>query len=208
MPAQKYFFDDIKDRAIRDAYTSQDINRRGGTVNNLARRLGIPRSILLRRARKLGLNPRVAKYGVAWTAEEDELLEQHAWKTPETISKIFRRAGFERSANAIECRRTRELGMGRREAISDAGIYKLSEAAALLGCNHTFLSGLIAEKKLLAKREGSREDGRASQWLIAEKDLRRVVIDYTAHLNFARIDKYWLVDLLTGTSRMKHAGDL
>jgi hypothetical protein len=55
--------------------------------------------------------------------------------------------------------------------------------------------------------EGTRSDGRASQWLVKEKDLRKFVINYTAHLNFARIDKFWLVDLLTGSSKPKQDSD-
>ena len=206
MSAQKYFFDDHKDKLIREAYQSPDRRRHGGTVSVLATRLGIPRCIILRRARMLGLNPPITRYE-PWTKAEDDLLLEHAWKCPEVISRHMKKAGFSRSANAIEQRLQRTHGMGRRDAILDAGLYTLRDSATLLGCEQSLLSRLIAEKKLNAIREGNRSDGRAVQWLIHEKDLRKFVINYTAHLNFARIDKFWLVDLLTGSSKPKQLGD-
>lgn len=207
MPPQKYFFDDHKDRLIRAAYSSPDVNRRCGPIKTLERSLGIPRAILLRRARKLGLVPRVARYGKTWSREEEALLMKHSWKSPEVISRHLHKAGFERSATAVQIRMKCALGLSRSEAREDAGVYVLSELARLLGCGHRFLANLIESGELPAQREGERSDGRASQWLIQRKHVRKLVIDYTGSLNFARIDKFWLVDLLTGSSRAKQMND-
>ena len=83
---------------------------------------------------------------------------------------------------------------------------KLAEAARLLGCSPKFLRELIERGELKAvadEGEQPRPDGRVAAWLIKEADLREVIIQYTAHLNFGKIDKFWLVDVLTNSGREK-----
>lgn len=203
MPAPKYFFDDLKDKMIRHAYTSPDVGRRNGPIKALARRLDIPTYALLRRARKLGLNPRVARYGKAWTDAELAIVRQHAERTAETISRRLAKAGFIRTPNAVSICLKRQLGLSRKEARMEAGMYNLTDAARLLGCDEKLLSRMIGCGDLPAKRVDGRPDGRASYYLVREKDLRKMLIQHTAHFNFGRIDKYWLVDLLTGQSIAK-----
>ena len=188
---------------VREAYTSPDINRKTGPILALSTKLGIPRAILLKRARKLGLHPQIARHGVRWTAEQDEFLLRYAHLTPETISKKFAARGTPRSPSAVALRLERAHRTSRCTVLQEKGMYTESEACRLLGVHHKLLNRLIEAKDLPATRDGQRADGRAQQWLIKEKDLRELVINYTAHINFDRVDKYWLVDLLTRTHSLK-----
>lgn len=207
MPQKKYFFDDYKDRLVREAYASPDVNRRAGPILALSAKLGIPRAILLRRARKLGLHPQIARYGVKWTAEQDDFLLRHAHLTPEILSQRFAQAGMPRSPSAVAIRLNRMHRFSRNEALQDQGLLKEAEVCRLLGVHHRFLSRLIESGDLPATREGQRSDGRAQQWLIREADIRNLIVNYTAHINFARVDKYWLVDLLTRSHAPKKQKD-
>lgn len=203
MPAQKYFFDDIKDKLIRQAYTSPDVGRRCGPIKALSRRLGIPTGILLRRARQLGLNPRVARYGKVWTEPELAIVRRYAERSSVVVSRHLAKSGFTRTPNAVAICLKRQLGFTRREARMEAGLYNLTDAARLLGCDEKQLGRMIGLGDLPAKRVDGRSDGRANYYLVREKDLRKLLIQHTAHFNFGRIDKYWLVDLLTGQSIAK-----
>jgi hypothetical protein len=200
MPAQKYFFDDQADRAIREAYSSPELGR--SAIKALERRLGIPRQIVFRRALKLGLTPRHTRQP-RWSATEERLLQQHAWKAPDVIARHLRKAGFQRSATAVALHLNRTIGLTRDDARIDAGVYKANEVARLLGVDGRTLMGFIERGELPAQRFDGRSDGRAIYWLVKEKDLRNLLMNYTAHFNFGRIDKYWLVDLLSGRSNLK-----
>lgn len=200
---QKYYFDDQKDELIRAAYSSPNICRKRGAspLNGLIKRFGIPRQIIYRRALRLGVIPPQMRKEPNWTAHEDEILERNSHSHPEVIARILKRNGYSRTPTAIALRQTKRHG-GRTEMRSDRGLLKLNEACRLLGCEYRKLKRFIDAGTLKAVQDayGARADGRTTAWIVKEKDLRELLIRYTAEFNFSRIDKFWLVDLLTGNS--------
>jgi hypothetical protein len=208
---QVYFSTELIDRQIREAYASGDLCRKRGhaAVRDLCRRLGWPKHAVYRRALRLGCIPPTVRKEPPWTAAEDAIAVKNAHLTPHTIARKLGAAGYARTPNAVRLRLHRAHQLGRGEACGDKGLLTANQAAALLGMSHPKqLTRWIEQGVLRATRDHAaqdRPDGRVTAYRIRETDLRDLLIHYTAHFNFARIDKFWLVDLLTGQSVEKRA---
>lgn len=200
MSTQKYFHTEHTDRLIRECYASGRFGRRDAAAQRtLCARLGWPKTTIYRRAIALGVaQPRVKE--PHWSPAEMALLEQHAHKTADVISRIMRRRGYQRTPTAIGIRRKRFLA-GIQQARADAGLMSATAAAPLLGVDAKTISYWIKRGWLTAKRRGTdRSDAQGGdEYEISERDIRDFVIHYTAHVPFQRADKYWLVDLLAGS---------
>lgn len=201
-----YHHNEHTDRIIRNAYSSPDYRqKRGASVKKAAERLGWPRHVVYNRAIVLGVVV-PQKKPEPWTAEEMELLDRHCHKNFRTISRIFRTNGFHRTPTAVGVKLKRTYG-GYKQLRVDSGYVTGAQAADLIGVNDKTLRSYIQKGWLKATRQGT--DRIAAQggdiYRISERDLRKFIINYTAHLNFARIDKYWLVELLVGDTGEKVA---
>lgn len=209
MAHRKYHFSETMDRAIREAYASPDICRKRGQspLSALPQRLHVPQHTIYRRALELGVVTPNMRKEPRWTSAEDAIVAANAHLPAHRIAEKLRRAGYARTPNAANIRRNRNVGIGRTEAREDRGLLKTSEAARLLGMSTAKpLLAWIRQGVLpgvLDQQETDRSDGRISAYLVKQSDLKELLIHYTAHFNFARIDKFWLVDLLTGKSVMK-----
>jgi hypothetical protein len=191
-PRKKWFSTDEIDREIVSTYQN---NPEKNAINKLAERVSRPRWWVTKRAAKLGCYlPRFKEPD--WIKAEEELLEKHAHKTPDIISGIFARNGFARSATAIIVKRKR-LNCDLR----DYDHYTASHLAKEFGVDIKAVTRWINNGWLKASRRGTkrtRSQG-GDMWWVRRRDVKAFVADNVAQIDFRKVDKVWLVDLLVNT---------
>ncbi|MGH6879473.1 hypothetical protein [Hypericibacter sp.] len=164
-----------------------------GAVLALANELGVPRWWLSKQALRLGLAmPHVKE--PPWTEAEKELLGRVPLHDPERAARIFREHGFPRSAAAImnKCKR---LKIARRYRETFSG----TSAARVLGLDNKTVTLMCGAGEIKATRRPTKrlpQQG-GDPWSIERADLRRFVIDNLEYVDFRKVDKFALVDLLT-----------
>lgn len=72
-----------------------------------------------------------------------------------------------------------------------------------LGAHYNTVSRWLSKGRLKGERVG---EG-TGDWLIAEKAVRQFVMDYTAHVDLAKADKFWLVDILCPAGAKRANGE-
>lgn len=175
------------DAAIRRYY--QGTPQWGG-LSKLAHQVGRPVRWVSDRALLLGVQ--VRRFEVAkWSDAEIALLRENASKIPVTISRIFTKHGFKRSANAIGLKLTR-LHCDR----SDDDTYTASGLAALFNVDKTVIVSWIKKGWLKARTRGSDHPNDAYQ--IHHNAVRRFVAENAGAVDIRRVDKFWFIDLLAG----------
>jgi len=128
-----------------------------------------------------------------WRQEELAILEKNADKPALRIHKIMLTHGYRRSVEGIIQERKRK-GM----TLTNAERYTLQGLARILQVSEPKVRGWIRDGLLKATRPGT---GRTEQqggdyYAIAPKDIRNFIVENTSKLDFCKIDKYWLVDIL------------
>lgn len=193
VPRQRWFSNPQIDAAIRNVYQGEP---REGEVKALARTLGRPRWYVSKRATQLGLkSPRFKE--PPWTEAELELAASNAHKQLETIARIMRGAGFARSPTAIKVKLVR---MGRkvgREA--DVNHYTANHLSKLFGVDCHVVTAWIKKGWLSAGNRGTSrtwQQGGDEYW-VHNDSVRQFVIENVAAVDFRKVDKFWLVDVLT-----------
>lgn len=192
----KYQFNEHDDLLIRKNYAAG--NKRSGAVNQLAKRLGCSRTTIHRRAVEIGAIRTTHHKRAPWTEEQNLILEENAHKSLNAINQALIRKGHPSHSLEGIRRQLWRLNLDRRLSKNDAGIYSQADVCRLMGCytktvqRHIRLGLLKAEK---------RADVAQTEYLISAKDLKQFIVNNISVVDFATIDKYWLVDLLTG----KHA---
>lgn len=164
-------------------------------VRRLAEKFGIPRWKVSRQAGIMGLRHMTKKEG-KWTESELKILERNAYKHPETIQKRLRKDGFHRSVQGIVLKRKR------MHLLKSFGFDNTLSLAECLGVDAHAVVRYIQKGWLKARRRGTRRTRQqgGDHWLIKEKDIRAFIIENVSILDFRKIDKFWLVDLLAGGS--------
>lgn len=191
----KWTWSAAQDEAIRRVYAGKPS---GGAVKQLARTLGRPMHAISRRALLLGLSlPRFKE--LPWSEAEIALLRALGGSgNPLAIARVFRAKGFSRTPAAIKVR-LRRLHIHKD---ADDGHFTAAGLGVALGMDRKRVSVLIQRGLLKAKRhrvsEGPLGD---APWRIAARDARAFIVDNVAIIDFARVDKFWLVDLLAGPQR-------
>lgn len=196
---KKYFPTAQIDDAIRKAYASREYGAKtGAAIKELAARLRWPRAIIYRRAVQIGA-AHIKRKEPPWSEDEQSLLEKNAHKDLLCLAQIFRRAGYPRTSNAIGIRIRRHMA-GLQQARIDHGLMSGRQASQCLGIDEKTLRRYIHKGWLKAdRRETARTEVQGGDpYVIREKDLRTFVIEYVEYLHFGRMDKLWLVELLTG----------
>lgn len=184
--------DDRIDDEIRRLHT---IPPKRGEIEALATKLGRPTWWVSRRARELGLvTPRFREE--PWSPAELDLLEETADLSPTRVVKMFKKAGFSRSLNAIMVKRKRLSIKVQRSG------YSSRQIADLLGYDETTIARWIRMGRLRATSYGQdRRDGRQFSYDVSEKDLREFIIQNPTALELRRIPaahQPWLIELLSG----------
>ena len=137
---------------------------------------------------------RITRKEANWSKPEKKILERHAYKHPETIKKILKKAGFHRSVQGIVLKRKR---MHLLQAFDFETAHSLAQC---LGIDAKGVTRYIQKGWLKAKKRGTRRTALqgGDQWLIKTKNIREFIIENVSILDFRKIDKFWLVDLLAG----------
>lgn len=195
-PRQRWFSTPQIDAAIARVYQGEP---REGEVKQLARTLGRPRWWIGKRALKLGLKvPRFKE--LPWSEAELELLAGNAAKQPDTICRVLKAKGYARSPTAIAVKLKRMGHATGRNA--DLQHYTANHLGKLFGTDPHTITLWIKKGWLRAARRGTERTDKqgGDEHKIHWRDVRSFVIDNVAAVDFRKVDKFWLVDVLT----MKH----
>jgi len=168
--------------------------RMNGPVAELAQKTGIPRWKITRRAAQLGLIQRSTRASLYWLDEELAILRANAHFSILTIQRKLREAGFSRSETAVKVKLTR---MGGSSLVD--GHYSALAAAEKFGVDARMVVRWIELGFLPAQHKGSKRTQQqgGDEWVIAQQDLRRFIIDMVGIVDFRKINKFWVVELLT-----------
>jgi len=164
-----------------------------GQVRDLARRLGLPRWKIGRYAIRQGWIATQASQP-DWSEEELAILEHHAHLCPEYIQKRLARSGYHRSSMAIVLKRKR-MRFG-----SNLKGQSATSLAECFGVDMKVVQRWLLQGWLTAKRRGTKRTARqgGDMWFIKEPAVRRFIVNHVDVIDFRKVDKYWLVDVLTG----------
>jgi len=175
---------------IRAAYQGDTGN---GQIRDLAIRLGVPRWKVTRYAISQGFTAKQKKEP-DWSDRELFILQRNAHLTPAMIRRKLKKYGYHRTEVGIVLKRKR------MRFLKNLNGHSASSVAQCFGVDIHTISGYIKNGWLKARKRGT--DRTAAQggdsWYIKEKDIREFIIDSVAVIDFRKIDKYWLVDLLAG----------
>lgn len=191
--AYRHVFTLQADEIIRAEYHRMLHGRRPYSVKKfLGAKLGVPGWVAMRRATELGVS-RVKE--PRWSDAELSLLTEHAWKNPNTITRIFKSHGFQRSVAAIHIMVTRRLG-GR---LANRTWYSGTQLATLLGIDRHLVLRWISSGLLSAKQEGAGRNASQSCDIhkIRNLDFRRFVATNPHVIDLRKVDQLWFIDLLT-----------
>lgn len=195
MSAKKYNFTAEMDDRIRRMYLN-DVGMRSvaykGYVRDLASEYGMPRWRVSKRAVELGILPIQQKEPV-WNDKELSILERNAHKTPANIQIHLRGAGFHRSQQGIYLKRRRMRFLKNLQGQSCRSV------AQCFGVDDHVVTRWIKKGWLKAKKRGTErtEAQGGDHWFIKNKWIRDFIIDSVAVIDMRKVDKYWLIDLLT-----------
>jgi len=142
------------------------------------------------RSRASVLGVRAMQKKADWSRAEEEIIEENAGRTTTTIRDVLKRAGYQRSVNAINCR-IYHCGFERIAVFH----FSASELAELMGVTQKTVGHWIEGGLLKARRASTAERG---PWEITAKDVRAFMIENISRWSPGRIDAWWLVDILTG----------
>lgn len=185
---------DRVDEAIRRVYTgAPDL----GAVKRLAVTLGRSRGWVASRARALGLVvPRFKS--PAWTDEELAALRRNAGMHPARMVRLLQRAGYTRSQTAVIEKR-KELRI-RPEPNDDYSMEQLCEG---FGVTRDTVRRWLERGWLVGERQrGQRGSADAAPadtatWRFSERQVRRFIVDNVGVIDFRKLDRHWLVAVLT-----------
>jgi len=196
MGKKKYIFTPEMDEQIRTLYQTKVAMKSmkyAGPVKKLAEKFGIPRWRVSSRARALGVMP-VQKKEPPWSDTELFMLKQSAHRSPPVVRRYLKRAGYKRSVQGIMIKRTR---MHFSRATMNG--YTCRLLAGLFGIDDHAIAGWIKKGWLKAQRRGTArtEVQGGDEWFIRPEAVKEFVIASVAVIDFRKVDKYWLVEILT-----------
>jgi len=198
MGRRKYIFTAEMDEEIRELYLDEVGIRacaRYNPVKSLADRLKIPRYRISRRALELGILAKQKKEP-NWSEEELWILRQCSHRIVPTIQRYLKRAGYSRTQIGIKLKRER-LKIGYNNGYSRNALSKL------FGVDADVIKRWTEKGWIKTKRKGttrtSQQGGDA--YFIRKEWVRAFIIEYVSVIDFRKVDKYWLVELLTDESK-------
>jgi len=164
-----------------------------GPVKKLADKFGMPRWKVSSRARELEVMP-VQKKEPIWSDTELYILQQCAHRSPPVVQKYLKRAGYRRSQQGIRLKRKR-LQLSR----ATMNGYTMRSLAGLFGVDEHVVKPWIKKGRLKAERRGTARTPQqgGDEWFIRPEWVREFMINNVAVIDFRKVDKYWLVEMLT-----------
>lgn len=164
-----------------------------GEVSAFAEKHGIPRWKITNYAQRMGWIKKQKKEP-NWTEAELKILKRNAHKLPGSIQRRLARSGYHRSVTGITVKRKRMRFLQNLEGQS------ASQLALCFGESPKWVTRQIEQGLLQAERRGTNrtlEQG-GDIWYIKDQDVRRFIMENVGGIDFRKIDKFWLVDILTG----------
>jgi hypothetical protein len=176
------------DEAITKTY--QNTTGRG-QVNELALVLRMPKWKVSRRAIHLGL-VKPAKKEPVWSEREIAFLAKWAHMVPEVIAKKLKSHGYHRTSTAIVLKRRRLRLLANLEG------YNAVTLGDAFGVDPKTVTRWIEKGYLKATKRGTNrtEAQGGDMWWIEEKDIRSFIISHVQIIDFRKIEKHWIVDML------------
>jgi hypothetical protein len=166
-----------------------------GAIKKLARTINRSRQWIRMRAIKLGIAiPRFKTPD--WAAAEIEIIVEHGHLGPLALKRRLAKSGFLRTEAAIMSKLYDQGG-----STEDPDHHSANGLARLFGIDIHVVTGWIAKGWLQAQRRGTaRVDQQGGdQWWISRRAIRLFVKDSVQVIDFRKLDKVWLVELLTDT---------
>lgn len=163
-----------------------------GQVRALAKAIGLPRWKITRYAIEQGWTAKQKKEP-DWSEAEIKVLAVNAYLGIHSIQRKLLARGFRRSAFGIQLKRKRLRLPGNLDGQSANGL------AGCLGVDIHFVLRAIANRKLRAIRRGTeRTKAQGGDiWFIKDRWARSYILENLEAIDIRKVDKYWLVDLLT-----------
>lgn len=187
---RKCEFTPAMDDLVRAAYRQYRVFSNRKAIGNCARKLGIPRWIVNRRGRDLGL---AQTKEALWSDAEIAVLERWGHLTDAVIQRKLKAAGYSRSNTAIH------LKVKRLRIKQNLDGYSAWSLAQALGVDSHKVSLWIRRKLLQATLRGTRRteaQGGDSYW-ITHKAVRDFVLRCPDEIDLAKVEKMWFLDLVT-----------
>ena len=190
---KKYFFTEQIDDMIREVYRDK-INIRSklhtGYLKDLSKRLGIPDWRISKRAVELGAMASQKKEP-NWSDRELRILQSSAHLSLPRIQVNLNKLGFHRTQQGIQQKRKH------MRFLQNLNGNSISSVAECFGVDKKTVVRWIKNGLLKStRRETTRTAEQGELFFIKDKWIREFVVDSVAVIDFRKIDKYWVVDLL------------
>ena len=208
--AKKYIFTPEMDEQIRTLYQErvgivppkdQRVNLKKdaykGPVKALADKFGMPRWVVSRRAVGLGVVP-VQKKEPLWSETELWILNKCSHRSPPVVQRYLKRAGYRRSLQGIIIKRKR-LHLSR----ATMNGYTVKQLAGHFNIDDHGIKQWITKGWLTAQRRGTARTPQqgGDEWFIRPEWVKEFVVNNVAVIDFRKVDKYWMVEVLTEVDR-------
>lgn len=194
----KWVFTPEMDERLRVAYRDTVGMSRRPVVRELAEEFDMPRWKVSRRASSLGLVNTLHFQGGgrpgAWTETEKEIVRKNAHRSIEHISRKLKASGFERSPNAVKIFIARHMGPKPKEN------YSATALAKLFGIDSHSITRWIKQGYLKAGTAGTARTPQqgGDAFAIRPEDVREFMVSHLSIIDFRKVDKFWVVEILTG----------
>lgn len=188
-----------QDQRIRELYQPPYVR---GKIAQQARQWNCKCSQVTHRARQLGVKHLLQRQSVRrWTKPEILLVRQNAHLTHEQLSQLLASSGYTRTSHAIDAFRFREGWRSGCERDEMTVGYTSQGLAKILGVWNSTVLRWIRLGWLKAQPEGGKEH--CATYRIHHQELYKFLVTYVHYWNPAKVDKYWLIDVLTRANQRK-----
>lgn len=195
---RKYFITTAMAEEIERVYLSATGKNE---VNELAARLKLPRWKISRYAIQRGWVKKCQKEP-DWTERELNILGQSAHRGLDAIQRRLKKAGFTRSITGIQIKRKRMRFLKNMNGQSGCSL------AECFGVDFKTVQRWIRLGYLRTDRRGTNrlEVQGGDIFYIKDAWVKEFVINCVDIIDFRKVDKWWLVDLLIGAERPANSG--
>ena len=164
-----------------------------GQVRDMAIRLGLPRWKVTRCAIDNGWTAKQKKEP-DWSEKELKILERNAHLTPSVIQRRLRKYGYHRSEVGIVIKRKR------MRFLQNLNGHSARTVSECFGIDIHSVARYIEKGWLKAQKRGTYRTAAQGGdiYYIKDKWIKDFIIENVAVIDFRKVDKYWLVNLLTG----------
>lgn len=176
---QKYTLDDPGRRLILALYDSSSER-----IDELQRRLGVPRGIVQKWAFELGVTRHMER---GWTPEQVEYLRQHFRK--DKAVDIAKHLGHTVSSVRYKANR-----LGLSQTRDDC--YTLTALCEGLGRSHKQAKRWADQGWIKGERRANSTSN--DPWTFTAKNIHDFIIAHPEEIDLRRVDKFWFIDILAG----------